>query len=80
MFKFHTHFIRIPHLGAILQGHSEERNAEKEENFMVYVLPTNLYPKRLAPTEKNREVLSVQECDESLENHYVSLSGGGKHE
>lgn len=35
---------------------------------------------RLVLTEKNREVLSVQERDESLENHYVSLSGGGKHE
>ena len=80
LFKFHAHFIRIPHWGVILQGHSEEQNAEKEANFMDYILPINLCPKSLARTEKNREILSVQERDESLENHYVSLSGGGKHE
>lgn len=40
----------------------------------------NISKLTLALAKKNCEVLSVQEHDESLENYYVSLIGGYKHE
>lgn len=40
----------------------------------------NISQLTLALAKENCEVIAVQERDESLENYYVSLLGGGKHE
>ena len=40
----------------------------------------NISKLTLALAKENCEVLSVQEHDESLEDYYVSLMGGHKHE
>lgn len=66
-------------LACVLDNMGVEYEIQSDNRADIYA-KVNISKLTLALAKKNCEVLSVQEHDESLENYFVSLMGGHKHE
>lgn len=66
-------------LACVLDSMGVEYEIQSDSRADIFA-KVNISKLTLALAKKNCEVLSVQEHDESLENYYVSLLGGHKHE
>ena len=66
-------------LSRVLDGKNTEYQIFSDTKADVYE-KMNITKLTLALAEQNCEILSIQECDETLESYYINLIGGGTHE
>lgn len=66
-------------LSRVLDGKNTEYQIFSDTKADVYE-KMNITNLTLALAEQNCEILSIQECDETLESYYINLIGGGTHE
>ena len=65
-------------LARVLEDKQIEYKIISEDSADIFAKP-NISQLTLALSKENCELISVQEHDESLENYYINIIGGGSH-